>query len=549
MSRESQEEPSRVDGIGEKMKTNRLSVFLILVLLALLLAGCAKSTDSAKEPLDDEYRNYYEIFVWSFWDTDNDGIGDLNGVTQKLSYIKDCGFNGIWLMPITVGSSYHKYDVENYYDVDPQFGTLDDMRTLVKTAHDMGIDIIIDLVVNHSSSENPWFKEACAYLVEHGQPGGQYGDYYNFSQSQKQGYQRVPGSAWYYECQFTGTMPDLNLDSQAVRDEIASIMRFWLQDVGVDGFRLDAVTSFYTNSTAKSIEFLSFLNTTAKAIKSDCYIVGEAWLGNNKAVREYYASGIDSFFCFPLATGTGLVADSLKDIRSTPGQNLGNLMLELESTYDTGILAPFLSNHDTARIASFTGRSQTDKIKMSQGILSLMSGSLFVYYGEEIGMISTADGSDPYKRIAMKWSDKSVYEGWCYTAPQGIAVTKDNYYYPSVETQLEDQTSILNYYRQSLKIRNENPEIARGELTVLDSYYEQSKYVCIMQRTYEGKTVTIAVNMDREWDHDMTLDIQGLGLEAQLCAANGEDTVSFNPKTGVLHLPPYSIAILRPDKD
>ncbi|MBQ6672174.1 MAG: hypothetical protein IJM73_03010, partial [Spirochaetales bacterium] len=392
------------------MRKHRICIAVLFVLAILaVFTSCSKAQEktasSAKEagPVDDACRNYYEIYVGSFFDTDNDGIGDLNGVTAKLDYIKDMGFNGIWLMPVTKGTSYHKYDVEDYYDVDPQFGNLDDMKKLVSEAHARGIDIIIDLVVNHSSSSHPWFKAACEYLVSHGQPGGPYGEYYNFSQTQKQGYQRVPGSAWYYECQFTGTMPDLNLDSPALRSEVESIMRFWLSDVDVDGFRLDAVTSFYTNSTQKSIEFLSFLNTTAKAIKSDCYIVGEAWLGNNTAVREYYASGIDSFFCFPLAMGTGRVADVLKDIRSTPGKTLGELMTELDRVYDTGILAPFLSNHDTARIASFTGRSQTDKIKMSQGILSLMSGSLFVYYGEEIGMISTSDGADTYKRIAMKW--------------------------------------------------------------------------------------------------------------------------------------------------
>ena len=174
-----------------------------------------------------------------------------------------------------------------------------------------------------------------------------------------------------------------------------------------------------------------------------------------------------------------------------------------------------------------------------------MSGSLFVYYGEEIGMISTADGADTYKRIAMKWSDKDVYEGWCYTTPQGIAVTKDNYYYPSVETQELDPDSILNYYKASLAIRNANPEIARGELAVLEQYYEQSKYVCIMQRTYEGETVTIAVNLDREWAHDISLDLGEIKLCGQLCASDSEDTVTFNAKTGDLHLPPYSIAVLR----
>ena len=514
----------------------------------MCLASCATGSASKVEPVDDQIRNYYEIYVGSFFDTNNDGIGDLNGVTAKLDYIKDMGFNGIWLMPITKGTSYHKYDVEDYYDVDPQFGTLDDMRNLVAEAHKRKIKIIIDLVVNHSSSECPWFKQACEYLVAHGEPGGRYGDYYNFSQTSKQGYRQVPSSSWYYECQFTGTMPDLNLDSPEVKNEIASIMRFWLEDMDIDGFRLDAVTSFYTNSTQKSIDFLHFLNTTAKAIKSDCYIVGEAWLGNHKAVREYYASGIDSFFCFPLATGTGRIADVLKDIRVSPGEVFGNLMLEIQDVYDIGILAPFLSNHDTSRIASFTGRSQTDKIKMSQGLLSLMSGSLFVYYGEEIGMISTADGSDPYKRIAMKWSDKSVYEGWCYTTPQGISVTKDNYFYPSVQTQEQDPKSILNYYKASIEIRNANPEIARGELKVLDEYYGQSKYVCVMQRTWNGSTVTIAVNLDREWEHDITVDTSTAGvssLTGELCASASDDSVRFDEKTGRLHLPPYSIAILK----
>ena len=124
------------------MKRHRICVLLLAVLACICLASCATGSGSigsakAVEPLDDSYRNYYEIFVWSFYDTDNDGIGDLNGVRRKLSYIKDLGFNGIWLMPITVGTSYHKYDVENYYDVDPQFGTLDDMKALVALHDDI----------------------------------------------------------------------------------------------------------------------------------------------------------------------------------------------------------------------------------------------------------------------------------------------------------------------------------------------------------------------------------------------------------------------------
>ena len=530
----------------------RALALLLALTVAFSLAACGKPQEepTPAEPetnvVDDLSRNFYEIFVWSFFDTDNDGIGDLNGVTEKLDYVQDMGFNGIWFMPITVGTSYHKYDVEDYYDIDPQFGTLEDFQKLLEAAHERGIHVIMDLVVNHSSSEHPWFKEACEYIRQHGQPGGTYGEFYNFSTEQLQGYNPVPGTSWYYESQFTSTMPDLNLDSARVRAEIANIMRFWLE-MGVDGFRLDACTSFYTNSTQKSIEFLRWMNDTAKGIDPDCYLVGEAWYPNHVAVREYYDSGADSFFCFPLAMGTGEIADCLKDIRSAPGKNLGTLLSTLQDTYDVGILAPFLSNHDTARTASFIGRSQTDKIKMAQGLLGLMNGSMFVYYGEEIGMISTADGSDPYKRIAMKWSDKSVYEGWCYTAPQGITVTADNYVYPSVETQLEDPDSILNYYRQSLLIRNRFPSIARGEVTIFEEYYEQSPYTCVFQKTWGDETVTIAVNLDREYGWDLTLYKGTLGiheLAASLCA-NAGDSVSYDASTAVVTLPPYSIAVFR----
>ena len=531
-----------------KMRKIRSHSFALLLaaVMALSLASCGAKTPAGPEThiIDDKNRNWYEIFVWSFFDTDNDGIGDLNGVTEKLDYIRDTGFNGIWLMPITVGTSYHKYDVEDYYDVDPQFGTLDDMRALLAAAHERGIDVIIDLVVNHSSSEHPWFTEACEYLRAHGRPGGDYGEYYNFSTEQKQGYNPVSGTDWYYESQFTPTMPDLNLDSAKMRDEIANILRFWL-DLGVDGFRLDACTSLYTNSTEKSIDFLRWLNDTAKSIDPDCYLVGEAWYPNHVAVREFYDSGADSFFCFPLAMADGEIASCLKDIRSAPGKNFGELLDTMQSTYDIGVAAPFLSNHDTARIASFLGRSQTDKIKMAQGLLGLLNGSIFVYYGEEIGMISTADGSDPYKRIAMKWSDKSVYEGWCYTAPQNIRVTAENYVYPSVEAQSEDPDSILSYYRHSLLLRNRFPALARGEVTVCQEYFDQSGYACVFQKAWEDETVTVAVNLDREYGHELTLDTGSLGVSAlvdQLCT---QGSVAFDAKTGKLTLPPYSIAVLR----
>ena len=160
------------------------ATILVLSLLLVSLVGLVACNPTEDEPsdsvelniIDDSYRNWYEIFVHSFYDTDNDGIGDLNGVTAKLDYIKEMGFNGIWLMPIHPSPTYHKYDVKDYYAIDPDYGTLDDFKTLITEAHNRGIRVIIDLVVNHSSDQHPWFKEACNYIRQNGQPGGQYGD-------------------------------------------------------------------------------------------------------------------------------------------------------------------------------------------------------------------------------------------------------------------------------------------------------------------------------------------------------------------------------------
>ena len=393
--------------------------------------------------IDDKYRNWYEIFVYSFFDTNNDGIGDLKGVISKLDYIKDMGFNGIWLMPIHPSPTYHKYDVSDYYAIDPVYGTADDLHELVEKAHEKGIKVIMDLVVNHTAVNHPWFKEACNYMRDNGEIGGPYGDYYNFHEGPLSGYHSISGTNFTYEGRFWSGMPDLNLDSEGVRAEIVSIMNYWMTFHGVDGFRLDAVTSYYTGNVDKNVEFLRWLGEEARAINPDCYIVGEAWEGSDYQINRYYESGIDSFFLFTGAQATGTIASAVKQQN---GKAVAKLMTDLQSTYTKGVLAPFLGNHDTMRPGSFMPGEEN--LKMAAGVMCMMNGSIFVYYGEEIGMISKGgNNSDPAKRIAMKWSDKRVYEGWCYTSPENTPVDETSYYYPSVETQLADETSILNYYK------------------------------------------------------------------------------------------------------
>ena len=222
--------------------------------------------------IDDNYRTTYEIFVYSFADSNADGIGDLKGITQKLDYIcdgddatdSDLGCNQIWVTPIMPSTTYHKYDVMDYKDIDPEFGTMADFEELIKESHARGIRVILDMVLNHSSSQHPWFKEATAYLKNHPELTAIYEEngtddakglvpiealekecpylyYYNFTQEQKTGYEKVNGTNWYYEARFWSEMPDLNLDCEKVREEISDITAFWI-DKGVDGFRLDATT-------------------------------------------------------------------------------------------------------------------------------------------------------------------------------------------------------------------------------------------------------------------------------------------------------------------
>ena len=138
-------------------------LFCLILAVCMVFSMTACGGEKVEVP-DDNYRTYYEVFVRSYYDSDGDGIGDIPGLTQKLDYIQELGFNGIWLMPIMPSMTYHKYDVTDYYSIDSEYGTLDDFKVLLEEAHKRGINVIIDMVFNHTSSEHPWFKEACNYL-------------------------------------------------------------------------------------------------------------------------------------------------------------------------------------------------------------------------------------------------------------------------------------------------------------------------------------------------------------------------------------------------
>lgn len=504
--------------------------------------------------IDDNYRTYYEVFVYSFYDSDGDGIGDLQGLISKLDYINDgddstdsdLGCNGIWLMPVNPSPTYHKYDVMDYYEIDEAYGTLDDFKQLLAECDKRGIKVIMDLVLNHSSSQNPWFLEACSYLKElgDGEPNVEecpYFDYYHFSKEKGAGCYEVAGTDWYYEAQFWSEMPDLNLDSEALRAEIQNISDYWL-DMGVGGFRLDAVKEYYTGRPQANIEFLNWFQGVVKDKKEDAYLVGEAWLAMTD-YAQYYSSGIDSVFNFEFADKDGIIS---KVVNGASASSYGEAVASLQEAFgkynENYIDAPFYTNHDMGRSAGYyAGDNSEYQTKIAGAMNLFMNGSAFVYYGEELGM--KGSGKDENKRAPMYWSMNEDAEGMC-DGPADMDDIKMKF--ESLEEQQLDEGSVYNYFKKAIKIRNQNPEIARGEVEYLEELSGET--FCVLRKTYEDSEIILLFHLGAETEE---IDLSGITVNGKEISAesirgtleSGEEKIELSETKA--SMPAYSILVLK----
>lgn len=494
----------------------------------LVVLMCLMGVSASGEGQLNSY-SWYEIFVRSYQDSNGDGIGDLPGVMSRLDYIEDMGYDGIWLMPVMPSPSYHKYDVTDYMAIDPEYGTMEDFKTLVRACHERGIRLIVDLPINHSSVQHPWFVQACEALRT-GDETNAYTDYYCFAKQDGQKQVRVSETDWYYEEQFSGgDMPDLNLDSEAVRAEITAIIDFWLNECGVDGFRLDAVTSYYAADVEKNVAFLRWFNDTAKALKPDCYLVGEAWAGLS-TIAEYYESGLDSFFLFPASQAEGYIAKTIR-ARSKPAQQYVGFMRQVEEVMGDRLIAPFIGNHDTGRaVGSLQARSAPERAKFAEALVNLMGGATFTYYGEEIGMVGSGD--DPNKRLAMYWNDGDM-------TAQPPGTTKAEYAFPCVDEQLEDEHSLLGYCKALNHLKKQVPSIALGK----NEFVYSDDELCVMKRTWKGEESYAVVNFSAKTTHEYVLHEEGLKLAGQLDAFVEKARAEIRPDGAAVTLPPYAIVI------
>lgn len=412
----------------------------------------------------------YEIFVRSFYDSNNDGIGDFNGVKAKLPYLKSLGIKTIWLMPIHPSPTYHGYDVIDYYKVNVDYGTMADFESLIQAAKEQNMDIMMDLVLNHSSNLHPWMSSSYNDFMSGNTGEDSKADWYNWSTSHGCKYKDL-----YYEGSFNSSMPDLNLDSPTLRKEIEKIVKFWLEK-GVSGFRLDAITYYYSNNVSKNVEFLNWLDQTAKKYNPNVYMVGEAWT-NDVIIQNYYASNgkksINSFFNFGSAAGSTNISLSL--INAAKGILRAKQFSSAVQDYETKIKIKnpncyssyFVSNHDMDRMSAFF---KDYRSKTIASLYLLLPGTPFMYYGEEIEMkgarvTSPDDYSDVRRRLPMIWS-KSDKSGECkFPERNRLDLDGNEQVELGVNDKLNENYSLLNHYRKVINVRNKYPFMKMGAYT------------------------------------------------------------------------------------
>lgn len=444
----------------------------------------------------DGNRVFYEIFVSSFSDSNGDGIGDLRGIINRMDYLNDgdptsglsLGVEGIWLTPIYASPSYHKYDVADFYQVDPDFGTLEDLKELIALCHERDVKLILDLPINHTSTEHRWFKN----FVNSHRMNNPLNTYYDFYVWQTAGettpagrhFARVAGMDLLYEANFSDAMPEPNYANPLVRETMLDVAKYYL-NLGVDGFRFDAAKYIYYGDNAACVDFWSWYLGELRALKPDLYTVAEVWDGDG-IIDQYLP--VTSCFNFTASQASGMIAQAAKggDVNSFVAY-MSKYLDNLARRSDVALPTLFIANHDTDRAAGYLTLA-TGRAKVAATLYLLSPGSPFIYYGEEIGLRGSrgSASTDANRRLAMLWGD-----GDTVADPEGTTYAKSNQTPYSVLDQKADATGLYTHYKQLLMIRRANPEIARGEYTALS--FPDSKaggFLC----SWNGRTVAVLHN-------------------------------------------------------
>jgi len=432
---------------------------------------------------------FYEIFVRAFQDSTDNGIGDIAGMTERLDYLEELGIEALWLMPINPSPTYHGYDVTDYYEINPDFGSLDDFREFIDEAHQRGINVIIDLVINHSSYEHEWFQDA---LNDKESP---YRDWYIWADEDTNVDARGEWgqNLWHgeepnqYMSVFWEGMPDLNMDNQDVRDKIYDIGEFWLDDVGVDGFRLDAAKHIYPGEAEKNHQWWSEFRSEMEVINEDVFLVGEVW-DIPQVTAPYLEDGFHSTFNFDLGE------DIVQAVRQERGNRLVSSHLNVLDRYktysDDYIDATFLTNHDIDRVMSQL-QGNDDRAKMAASLLLSLPGSPFIYYGEEIGM--EGQKPDEHIREPMLWN-REPFEGDGQTTwinPRHNLTDE----VPSVENMKNDDESLWRHYQTWVHLRRSHAALLYGDFAESET---QGEGIVAFIRESDDERLLVVHNLSKE---------------------------------------------------
>jgi alpha-amylase len=487
---------------------------------------------------------FYEVFVRSFNDSNGDGIGDFNGITQKLDYLQNLGVTALWLMPIHPSPSYHGYDVINYFNVNPDYGSLEDFKHLLAEAHRRGIHVIIDLVLNHTSNQNPLFIDA------NNNPQSPYRNWYLWSDTDPET-SGLNGPAWhagkfgYYYGIFSDSMPDLNYTNPDVTAFLEKVVHFWLTNVDADGFRLDAVK--YLIEEGQKLEnthsthlWLQDFYSSYKAEKKDAYTVGEVYGAGAFLAKTYTGNQLDQVFNFEMASG--FVNSAAGEANSGVNSAITFMLQDMPD----GQFATFLTNHDQNRVMSVLN-GNVNKAKIAAAILLTAPGTPFIYYGEEIGMQGKKPDEDI--RLPMQWSAQAN-AGFSTTTPWRAPAA--DYLQVNVTAESSDPNSLLNFYRELIAIRSKHSALQNGSLTLVAS---ENPGVYSILRKDASERILVLMNLTRLAINNYNLNVKnapvpdgfhtlssifGSGTFASVDVKN-HAFASFKP---VNELPPYSLYIL-----
>jgi alpha-amylase len=455
-------------------------------------------------------RVFYEVFVRSFADSDDDGIGDLAGLTARLDALNDgdpatttdLGVTALWLMPVAESPSYHGYDVTDYLAVEPDYGTAGDFRALVEAARERGIEIIVDLVMNHSSAEHPWFEDART-------PGSDHDDWYVWEDERPavggpggRPVWHADGDRFYYGYFWEG-MPDLNVANAEVTSELDAIARFWVDEMGAAGFRLDAARHLLEDgstleNTPATFEWLRGFRTRLQDVTPDALVLGEVWDATSVASRYVRDGSLDLTFDFALAS------QMLLAVRSGDAGSLRITQDEATAAYPAGGYAAFLSNHDQDRVFDVVGQD-VRKAKQAATLLLTNPGVPFIYYGEEVGL----RGRKPDERIRtpMPWTGEAPGFGFTSAAEPWQAMAED-VESANVAVQAGDPDSLLSHYQALIALRAAHPALgSRGSLVPVEAS-DRAVYAVLRHDAASGEKIVVVSNLSDDTVSDVRLSLE-----------------------------------------